>query len=184
MDDLIHQGKILYWGTSEWSGEQIAAASDLCEKHGFYPPQVEQPQYSLLYRERVEQEILPVTEPRGIGLVVWSPLAQGVLTGKYDEGAPADSRFGKPPTTPWGEEERKQMLSAANLSRVRALKAVADDLGVTRSQLALAWVLRQPGVSSVITGATSPSQVADNVKAADLTLNPDVLARIDQIMQG
>lgn len=184
MDDLIHQGKILYWGTSEWSGEEIAAAYDLCQQHGWYAPIVEQPQYSLIYRQRVESEILPVTEPRGIGLVVWSPLGQGVLTGKYDNEAPANARFGKPAASPFAQEERDEYLSAANISRVRNLKAVADDLGVTRSQLALAWVLRQPGVSSVITGATNASQVAENVKASDVTLTPDVLARIDAIMAG
>ena len=178
MDDLIHQGKVLYWGTSEWSGEQIAEAYDLCQQHGYYAPQSEQPQYSLLYRERVEGEILPVTEPRGIGLVVFSPLAQGMLTGKYDAGVPEGSRFAK---EDWA---REQLLNDANVNKVRALKEVADELGVTRSQLALAWVLRQPGVSSVITGATQPEQVAENLKAADLILTPDVLARIDGIVQG
>jgi voltage-dependent potassium channel beta subunit len=178
MDDLIHQGKVLYWGTSEWSGDQIAEAYDLCQKHGYYPPQAEQPQYSLLHRERVEGEILPVTEPRGIGLVVFSPLAQGMLTGKYDAGVPADSRFAK---EDW---VRERLFNDANVNRVRALKAVADELGVTRGQLALAWVLRQSGVSSVITGATQPEQVVENLSAADLILTPETLARIDHIMQS
>lgn len=178
MDDLIHQGKVLYWGTSEWSGDQIAEAYDLCQKHGYYPPQSEQPQYSLLYRERVEGEILPVTEPRGIGLVVFSPLAQGMLTGKYDAGVPEGSRFAK---EDW---VRERLLNDANVNNVRALKDVADELGISRGQLALAWVLRQPGVSSVITGATEPAQVAENLKAAEITLTPEILARIDGIMQG
>jgi voltage-dependent potassium channel beta subunit len=178
MDDLIHQGKILYWGTSEWSGEQIAAAYDLAQQHGWYPPTVEQSQYSLLHRQRVEDEIVPVTEPRGMGLVAFSPLAQGMLTGKYDDGLPQDSRFAKE------EWARDRFLNDANQAKTRNLKAVADDLGVTRGQLALAWVLCQPGVSSVITGATVASQVAENVKASDLTLTPDVLTRLDAIMAG
>jgi len=95
MDDLIHQGKILYWGTSEWSGTQIQAALDLCERYNLYKPQVEQPHYNMLHRDRVESEILPVTEPNGIGLVVWSPLASGVLTGKYDDAVPDDSRLAR-----------------------------------------------------------------------------------------
>ncbi|HUY76902.1 MAG TPA: aldo/keto reductase family protein, partial [Ktedonobacterales bacterium] len=164
MNDLIQRGKILYWGTSEWSGAQLAEATALCERYNLYPPQAEQPQYSMLYRERVETEILPVTEPRGIGLVVWSPLAQGMLTGKYDDGLPEGSRFAK------DEGMRERFVTDENVAKARNLKVVADELGVTRSQLALAWALRQPGVSCVITGATRPDQVTENVRAADVTL--------------
>ena len=178
MDDLIHQGKILYWGTSEWSGADIQEAYEVCDKYGFYPPKSEQPQYSMLYRERVEGEILPVTEPRGIGLVVWSPMAQGMLTGKYDEGIPQDSRFAK---EAW---VRDRFLTDDNVARVRDLKAIADDLGITRGQLALAWVLRQSGVSSVITGATNADQVRQNAHAADLELMPDVIEQIDAVLNG
>ncbi len=176
MSDLIQRGKILYWGTSEWSGAQLAEATALCERYGLYPPQSEQPQYSMLYRERVETEILPVTEPRGIGLVVWSPLAQGMLTGKYDEGLPEGSRFAK------DKYMRDRIMTDENVEKVRALKPIADELGITRSQLALAWALRQPGVSSVITGATQPDQVRENVAAAEVTLTPEVIERIEGIL--
>jgi len=176
MDDLIHRGRILYWGTSEWSGEQIREAHDLCDRYGLYPPQVEQPQYSMLRRERVESEILPVTESRGMGLVVWSPLAMGMLTGKYDAGVPQDSRFGR---EQWAAD---RFMTEANIERVRRLKPVADELGITRAQLALAWTLRQPGVSSAIIGATRPEQVADNVPAAEISLGPDVVAAIETIL--
>jgi len=176
MNDLIQRGKILYWGTSEWSGAQLAEATALCERYNLYPPQAEQPQYSMLYRERVETEILPVTEPRGIGLVVWSPLAQGMLTGKYDDGLPEGSRFAK------DEGMRERFVTDENVAKARNLKVVADELGVTRSQLALAWALRQPGVSCVITGATRPDQVTENVRAADVTLTPEVIERIEGIL--
>ena len=178
MNDLIHQGKILYWGTSEWSGAEIQAAYDLCEKHGFVPPQTEQPQYSMLYRERVEGEILPITEPRGIGLVIWSPMAQGMLTGKYDAGIPQNSRFAKE------DGLREGYLTEENSARVSKLQPIAAELGITRGQLALAWVLRQSGVSSVITGATNAEQVSQNVRAADITLTPDVIASIDAILNS
>lgn len=178
MDDLIHQGKVLYWGTSEWNAAQLVEAHAVCERYNLFPPKVEQPEYSLLHRLRVEQEILPVTEPRGIGLVVWSPLAQGMLTGKYDEGIPEDSRFAK---QEWG---RERFIQDDLVARVRQLKPIAEELQLTRSQVALAWVLRQPGVSSVITGATRVDQVTDNVKAADVTLSTDTLAQLDDIFNG
>ena len=178
LDDLIHQGKALYWGTSEWEAAQIEEAYAICETNGYYKPQVEQPQYSMLWRARVEEEILPITAPRGIGLVVWSPLAMGMLTGKYDGGVPADSRFGR---EDWA---RERYLTEANAARVRRLKPIADELGVTRAQLALAWTLRDPGVSSAITGATRPSQVVDNAQAADVALSADVVAEINAILQG
>jgi voltage-dependent potassium channel beta subunit len=176
MDDLIHQGKVLYWGTSEWEADQIKEAYDICEQYGLYPPQVEQPQYSMLYRERVEKQIVPVAEPRGIGLTVFSPLAMGMLTGKYDDGIPQDSRFA---TEAWSKEN---LLTEENAEKVRQLKTVADDLGLTRAQLALAWAAQQKGVSCVITGATKIAQMEDNLGAADVTLSDDVLAQIEKIL--
>ncbi len=178
MDDLIHRGKVLYWGTSEWSGEQIRQAHELCERYGLYPPQVEQPQYSMLRRERVEGEILPVAEPRGMGLVVFSPLGMGMLTGKYDDGIPAESRFGRE------EWAARRYVNDENVERVRQLKPIADELGISRAQLALAWTLRHPTVSSAIIGATRPSQIIDNVGAADVALTPDVVERIDRILNS
>jgi voltage-dependent potassium channel beta subunit len=176
MDDLVHQGKILYWGTSEWGAAQLAEAWDLCEQRGYYKPVVEQPQYSMLVRENVEHQLLPVVEPRQIGLVVWSPLAMGMLTGKYDAGLPDDSRFAR---ESWAKE---RYMNAANAERVRRLKPIADELGVTRAQLALAWALRLAAVSSVIIGATRPEQIDDNVGAATLTLSDDVVAAIEQAL--
>lgn len=176
MDDLIHQGKVLYWGTSMWSGAQITEAYEICERYGLYKPQVEQPQYSMLRRERVELEVLPAAEPRGIGLVTWSPLAMGMLTGKYDDGLPEDSRFAN---EPWA---RERFLTEENVERVRRLEPIADELGVTRAQLALAWVLRHDAVSSVITGATKASQVEDNVGAAEVALSDDVVEGIEEVL--
>ena len=176
--DVVRSGRSHYWGTSEWSAAQIAEAHAYAKAHGLVAPVVEQPQYSMLYRERVEEHILPVTEPKGIGLVVWSPLAMGMLTGKYDDGVPEGSRFAE------NDVFAKRFLSDANRKKVLALKEVADGLGVTRAQLALAWVLRQPGVSSVITGATRVQQIEDNLGAAELELDAAALTRIEEILAG
>ena len=177
MDDLIHQGKVLYWGTSEWSAEQIIEAHDVCERYNLYKPKVEQPQYSMLYREPVESQVLPATAARGIGLVVWSPLAMGMLTGKYDSGMPADSRFARE------EWARARFLNDATAERVRQLKPIADELGITRAQLALAWALRHRTVSSVIIGATRTDQVDDNIGAVNVVLTDEVLQAIEQVIE-
>ena len=174
MDDLVHQGKILYWGTSEWSGAQIASAVGVARQYNLYRPQVEQPGYNLLRRERVEKEILPVTEPNGIGLTTFSPLASGLLTGKYDSGIPDDSRMAR-------NEGMRERFTDDLRARIHQLKPIADGLGLSRAQLALAWILRQPGVSSVITGATKPSHVESNVQAAGVQLDDDVLAQIQEL---
>lgn len=176
MHTLIEQGKVLYWGTSEWPASQIAEAVALCERYLLHPPQVEQPQYSMVYRDRVEKQILPVTQPRGIGLVPFSPLAMGLLTGKYDDSIPDDSRFYR---EPWAKD---RYINDANIERVRRLKPIADELGITRAQLALAWLLREPGVSSVITGATRVAQVEDNVGASEVELSAEILDQIEQAL--
>lgn len=175
MDDLIHQGKILYWGTSEWTNEQIEEAIDICEDWGLYPPQVEQPQYNLLHRKRVEETIIPLVEAEGVGLVVWSPLGSGLLTGKYDDALPQDSRLAR---LDW---LRNAWMQEQALDAVRALKPVADELGVTRAQLAIAWTLRQPAVSSAITGATKVKQLEETLRAVEVELSDDVLEAIDDI---
>jgi voltage-dependent potassium channel beta subunit len=176
MDDLVRQGKVLYWGTSEWTAAQIEEAHAVCARHGFYRPLVEQPQYSLLAREPVEGSVLPTAQARGMGLVVWSPLAMGMLTGKYDGGIPRDSRFAR---EDWA---RERFLNEANVARVQRLKPIADQLGLTRAQLALAWALRNETVSSVIIGATRPDQVDENVGAAAASLSAEVCAAIEQAM--
>jgi voltage-dependent potassium channel beta subunit len=178
MNTLIEQGKVLYWGTSEWSAAQLTEAYELCDRYGWHLPKVEQPQYSMLYREPVESQILPTTEPRGIGLVTWSPLAMGMLTGKYDAGVPEDSRFQR---EPWAKE---RFMTPENVEIVRQLKPIAEELGISRAQLALAWILRQTGVSSVITGATRPEQVQDNVNAANVQLSSAVIERIETVLTG
>ncbi len=177
-DHLVRTGKILYWGTSEWTPAQLAEAATFAKANGLYGPVTEQPQYSMLWRSRVEDTVLPVTNRHGIGLVVWSPLGMGALTGKYDAGMPEDSRFGQ------GFEFGKDLVSEAALERVRNLKSIADDLGIARTQLALAWVLRQKGVSSAIVGATKVTQLEESAGASGIKLEDGVLERIDAILQG
>ncbi len=175
MDDLIHQGKILYWGTSEWTAEQIEEANELAEDYGLYPPQVEQPQYNLLRRRRFEDEIMPTAVDYGMGLVTFSPLASGLLTGKYDDGMPERARLTE---IGW---VRDSVMKGDALERVRQFKTVADDLGVSRAELAIAWALRQESVSSVITGATKLSQLESNLRATQIELGDDVLDALDEI---
>jgi voltage-dependent potassium channel beta subunit len=174
MSNLIDRGQILYWGTSEWSGAQIAEAVMYAKAHGLHVPIVEQPQYSLAYATRVEKEILPVTTKHGVGLVVWSPLAMGVLTGKFDAGEVEGSRMS---STKIGRD----LYTPENIEKVRHLKPIADGLGVTRASLAIAWVLRQPGVSSAIVGATSVEQMKQNIAHKDLRLDAATLEQITTI---
>lgn len=174
MDDLVHQGKVLYWGTSEWSGAQIAEAVGTARQFNLYAPSVEQPGYNLVRRDRVEGEIIPAVRSHGIGLTTFSPLFNGALTGKYDDGIPEDSRASR-------NDGLKDRLTEEFLAKVRALKPIADDLGITRAQLAVAWILRNPEVASVITGATKPAHVASNAIAAEVDLTDDVIVAIDAI---
>ncbi len=176
MDDLVHQGKVLYWGTSVWSAAQIEHAVGLARAHNAYLPQVEQPRYNMLDRH-IEPEIMPVAAKHGLGLVVFSPLAQGLLTGKYNEGIPEGSRAAR---SRWLDSD----LTEENLSKVRALTALAEELGLTMSQLALAWVLRRPELSSAITGATKVRHVEANVKAAGVKLSAEVLEKIEGILDN
>jgi voltage-dependent potassium channel beta subunit len=174
MDDLIHKGKILYWGTSEWPAARIAEAYGIARQYNLYPPQAEQPGYHMMRRKRVETEVLPVTEPLGIGLTSFSPMANGLLSGKYDDAVPEGTRYAG--RNNLGDEFE------TNREKVRQLKPIADELGITRAELALAWCLRNPGVSSVITGATKQSQIESNARAAEVVLDADVIAQIDEIM--
>lgn len=174
MDDLVHQGKILYWGTSLWTAAQIERAVGICEKLNCYKPQVEQPRYNMLDRH-IEQEIIPTCSMYGIGITVFSPLAQGVLTGKYNEGIPSKTR------AEWSEWIRRD-LTEENINKVRKLTELAKDIGITMSQLALAWILRKSEISSVITGASKPEQILENVKASGIKLSEEVLKKIDNIL--
>lgn len=175
-DQVVRSGRAMYWGTSMWPAARIAQAVEFAHAHGLHAPVTEQPEYSMLRRERVEKEILPYTESAGVGLVVWSPLTMGMLTGKYDQGMPDGTRLSD------NENWAKNFVTEENREKVRQLKAVADDLGITRSQLALAWTLRQKGVSAAITGATKVSQIEDNVGASGVKVEGDVAARIDEIL--
>ena len=176
-DQVIRSGRAMYWGTSMWPAARIAQAVEFARAHGLHAPVTEQPEYSMLRRERVEGEILPYTEGAGVGLVVWSPLAMGLLTGKYDGGGSEGSRLSE------NDNFGKNFLTPENIQKVRDLKPVADELGITRAQLALAWILRQPGVSSVITGATRTDQIEDTVKAAGVKLSAEQVSRIDEILK-
>ena len=179
MSDMIRQGKALYWGTSEWSAADIRAAWEIAERHHLHKPVMEQPQYHLFHRKRVEEEYARLYEDIGLGLTTWSPLASGLLTGKYRQGIPAGTR---------GAMEsmsflRDSLTDARKNEAVALLQPIAAELGGTLAQLAIAWVLKNSNVSTVITGASKLSQLHDNLGAADLAqrLTPEVLARIDAI---
>ncbi len=174
MSNLIERGQILYWGTSEWSGAQIQEAVSFAQANGLHAPVTEQPQYSLIYRDRVEKEILPVTRKNGVGLVVWSPLGMGVLTGKFDTGDVPGSRM-------TDTQIGRDLYTPENIEKVRQLKPIADELGVTRGTLALAWALRSKAVASTIVGATKPEQMTQNLEAADFRLSADALAKVEAI---
>jgi voltage-dependent potassium channel beta subunit len=175
MDDLVHQGKVLYWGTSEWTGAQLHDACRLADERGWYRPQVEQPQLSLLFRKKYETDLRPQADAHGVGSVVWSPLASGLLTGKYDSGMPKGSRLEQI------EWLRKGLLVPDKIDRVLRMKPVADALGCTRTQLALAWAAVQPGVSSVILGATSVAQLLENLGALDVKIDAATSSKLDEI---
>jgi voltage-dependent potassium channel beta subunit len=179
MSDMITQGKALYWGTSEWSASDIRAAWEIAERHHLHKPVVEQPQYHLFHRAKVEQEFARLYDDIGLGLTTWSPLASGLLTGKYKGGIPADSRGAMQNMSFLHDQLTDQKKNEA----VARLEPIARDLGATTAQLAIAWVARNPRVSTVITGASSVKQLQDNLKAAEILpkLTPDVLARIDEI---
>lgn len=179
MSDLITQGKALYWGTSEWSAADIRAAWDIAERYHLHKPVMEQPQYHLFHRQRVEQEYARLYEDLGLGLTTWSPLASGLLTGKYQHGIPADSRGALDSLA----FLREQLTDPARNAAVAALAPIAAELDATPAQLAIAWVVRHPQVSSVITGASRLSQLQANLGALAVAerLTPDVLARIDAV---
>ena len=175
MDDLVKSGKILYWGTSEWSSLQLSQAHQICKDGGYYPPQVEQPQYNLLVRKAVDESVGPVASDNGMGLVTWSPLASGVLTGKYNEGIPSDSRLSR---MEWLKEK---FISEENLTRVQKMGELAKSLDCSQAQLALAWAASNDKVSSVILGATKMSQLEDNLGALKIQLDESTLNELDRL---
>ena len=182
MDDLVHQGLILYWGTSEWAAADIMHAYAIAKELGMAPPQMEQPEYNMLHRERVEKEYIPLYRGIGLGTTTWSPLASGLLSGKYNDGIPPGSR-GSIQNYGWMRDE---ILTPDKIAKVKALEPIAKELGCTMAQLALAWARRNQNVSSVITGATRPEQVEENVKSLEFVsaLTGDVMGRIDSILNN
>ena len=180
MHDMIAQGKALYWGTSEWSATDIMGAWHIADKHHLHKPIVEQPEYNLFKRKKVEREYARLYAEFGLGTTTWSPLASGLLTGKYAKGIPADSR-GSLKNMAWMKD---QLLDADKNVIVAKLGELAKELGCTTAQLAIAWCVKNPHVSTVITGASKLPQVAENMKALETAtqLTPDVMARIQALV--
>ncbi|MFT5223362.1 MAG: voltage-dependent potassium channel beta subunit [Glaciecola sp.] len=180
MHDIISRGQALYWGTSEWSADEIRAAWGIAEKYGLHKPIVEQPQYNLFFRDKVETEYARLYEDIGLGTTIWSPLASGLLTGKYLDGVPEGSRA----TLPGYEWLGDFLTDEARNAKVRELKTVADDVGCTLAQLSIAWCASNPNVSTVITGASRPEQVTENMLALDVLdqLDAPLKARIEAIV--
>jgi voltage-dependent potassium channel beta subunit len=183
MNHVIDQGKAFYWGTSEWPAERILEAYHVARRERLIPPLMEQPQYNLFHRERFEKEYAPLYERIGLGTTIWSPLASGLLTGKYADGIPEGSR-----STLEGYEWLRSRLEGpeveTQIEKVKQLTTIADELGCTMAQLAIAWCLVNPNVSTVITGASKPEQVRENMKALAVyeKLTPDILDRIEEIV--
>jgi len=185
MHDLVQQGKVMYWGTSEWSAQQIREAYGLARQYGLTPPTMEQPQYNMLHRDRVEREYHPLYSGVGLGTTIWSPLASGILTGKYSEGIPAGSRM-LLPEYQWLRERLESAEGQDQIRRASELKPIADKLGVSQALLAIAWCLKNPDVSTVILGASRVAQLRENLKALDVAeqLTPDVMESIDGVLKN
>ena len=178
MSDMVTMGKAMYWGTSEWNADDIRAAYEIAERHHLHKPVMEQPQYNLFAREKVEKEFARLYGDIGLGLTTWSPLASGLLTGKYKDGIPVDSRA----ALKGYEWIAERVTDAGKLAQVEKLRPIAGDLGCTISQLALAWCLKNPNVSTVITGASRVSQVHENMKALEVV--PKLTAEIVKAVEA
>ncbi len=176
MDDLIRAGKVRYWGTSAWTAAQLERANAVAKELGAHNPIVEQPLYNMLARY-IELEVIPVAKTHGMGLTVFSPLAQGLLTGKYNDGIPVGSRGAT-------SQVMSSYLTEENLVKVRKLTEIASSLDITTGQLALAWVLRRPEISAALVGATKPEHVIENVKASDVTLSENTLEEIEGVLNN
>ena len=178
MHDIVASGRALYWGTSEWSADEIRAAYDYAERHSLHTPQMEQPEYNLLNRRKVEQEYSRLYTDIGLGLTTWSPLASGLLTGKYADGVPQGSR------AQHAGFLRERLTDRELNARVSSLQEVADDLGCSLAQLAIAWCARNTDVSTVILGATRVEQLDENLAAMDIVdrIDDEVCARIDKVL--
>lgn len=185
MNQVINQGKAFYWGTSEWNAQQITEAVGIARREHLIPPLMEQPQYNMFHRERVEKEYAPLYRQFGLGTTIWSPLASGLLTGKYNQGIPSGTRA----TLDGYEWLRKKFESTEaqlQLEKVGKLIPLAEEIGCTMAQLALAWCLKNPNVSTVITGASRKQQVQENMVALDVAekLTPEIMQRIEEILEN
>jgi voltage-dependent potassium channel beta subunit len=182
MHNLIVQGKVIYWGTSEWNAQQLTEAHAVARREHLTPPTMEQPEYNMFRRENVEKEYLPIYE-LGLGTTIWSPLASGFLTGKYNDGIPADSRVNLPGYE-WLKRSLESAEGKAKIEKVKKLAALAKDIGLPVHHMALLWCNANPHVSTVILGASKKSQLVDNLKALDSKskMTPDVMAKIEEIL--
>jgi voltage-dependent potassium channel beta subunit len=185
MNHVINQGKAFYWGTSEWSATRIMEAYSIARREHLIPPQMEQPQYHMFHRQRVEAEYAPLYSEIGLGTTIWSPLASGLLTGKYNQGIPAGTRVTLEGYE-WLQDRFKTEESAKRIEKVAQLMPIAEELGCTMAQMALAWCLKNPNVSTVITGASKVSQVTENMEALEIIgkLSSDVIDRIEAILDN
>lgn len=185
MSYLINQGLAFYWGTSEWSADQIMQAYSIARQYNLTPPNMEQPQYNMFHREKVEHEFARLYDEIGLGTTIWSPLASGMLTGKYNQGIPADTRISLQGYE-WLREGFEGERGAQRIEIVKRLVPIADSLGMTTAQMAIAWCLKNPHVSSVITGASKPEQVSQNMHALDFLdkLSPEVMDQIEVILEN
>lgn len=185
MSDLIQLGKVFYWGTSEWSAQQIMEAHSLARQYNLVPPTMEQPEYNMFQRYRFEVEYARLYEVIGLGTTIWSPLASGILTGKYSDGIPDDTRMDLPGYE-WLRKHLESEKGQKKVAKAAALALVADELGVSMPKLALAWCLKNPNVSTVILGATRLEQLTENLGALDVVeqLSEDVMERIEEILDN
>ena len=183
MSDLVSQGKVMYWGTSEWSAQQLTEAYGIARQYNLVPPTMEQPQYNLFAREKVEGDYAPLYDLMGLGTTIWSPLASGILTGKYNSGIPADSRFNLP-----GYEWLKNMYESPEgkdkIAKAVALEKLAKDAGMSLTHMSLLWCIENPNVSTVILGASRLEQLEDNLKALDhkAKMTPDLVEAIEKVV--
>ena len=184
-DHVINQGKAFYWGTSEWSASQIMEAFAIARREHLIPPQMEQPQYHMFHRERVENEYAHLYDEIGLGTTIWSPLASGLLTGKYNKEMPKDTRATLEGYE-WLRHRFEDEEAVQRIAKVGELMNIADDLGVSMAQLALAWTLKNPNISTTITGSSKPEQIIENMKAIDVVsqLDDDVMEKIDEILDN
>ena len=183
MHNLVTQGKILYWGTSEWSAQQIMEAYSVARQYGLTPPTMEQPEYNMFNRQKVESDYRRLYTEIGLGTTIWSPLASGLLTGKYSQGIPEDSRMNLPGYG-WLKRIAESESGRAKIKQATELQAIAEEIGHSLTNMSLAWCAANPNVSTVILGASKMSQLTENLKALEVVpaLTPEIMEKIDSIL--